>query len=95
MGRGSSALAVSLGLVLAEANNDVLGLLGLVGEVVLENALGTVGVASLSVECGSRVMRHHSVSTAKGVLRGTPDVVLGSGLDIPDITCERKLIRIF
>jgi hypothetical protein len=81
-----SALAVSLGLVLAKANNDVLRFLGLICEVILEDALGPVGITSLSVESGPRIMGHHSISTAKGVLRGTPDVVFGSGLDIPDIT---------
>ena len=31
-------------------------------------------------------MRHHSVSTTKGVLSRAPDVVLGRGLDVPDVT---------
>ena len=55
-------------------------------EVVLQDALGAVGVAGLSVESGSRVMGNHAVSAAKGVLHGAPDVILGSGLHIPDIT---------
>jgi len=81
-----SALAVSFGLIFAKANNDILRFLGLVSQVVLKNALGTVGIASLSIEGGTRIVRHHSVSTAEGVLHCAPDVILGSRLDVPNIT---------
>ena len=79
-------MAIGLGLVLADANDDVLGVLSLVGEVVFEDALGTVGVTGLGVEGGSGVVGNHTVSTSEGVLHGAPDVVLGCGLDVPDVT---------
>jgi len=56
-------------------------------EIVFEDALSTIGVASLGIEGRSGVVRNHSVTTAKGVLDSTPDMVFGSGLDIPDIAC--------
>jgi hypothetical protein len=83
---GYSALAVSLGLVFANADDDVLRLLGLVVEVVFEDALRTVGISGLGVEGGAGVMGNHAVSTAEGVLHRAPDVVLGRGLDVPHIT---------
>jgi len=83
--RMHSALAVSLGLVLPNADNDVSGILGLARQVVLEDLLCAVRVAGLGVERGTRVVRHHSVSTAERVLDRTPDVVLGRGLHVPDV----------
>lgn len=57
----------------------------LVVEIVLNDLLGAVGVSALGVESGARVMGDHPVTTTEGVLHGPPGVVLGSGLDIPDI----------
>ena len=37
----------SFGFVFSESNNDVLRFLGLVGEVVLQDTPGAVGIASL------------------------------------------------
>lgn len=82
----SSALTVSLGFVLANANDDISWLLGLVGEVVLEDGLGASSVAGLSIESGTGVVGNHAVTATERILHCPPDVVFGCGLDVPDIT---------
>lgn len=85
--QGNVCIALtSLRLILANADNDISGFLGLVCQIVLEDLLGAVRVARLGVERGARVVRHHSVSTAEGVLGRPQDVVLGRGLHVPDVT---------
>ena len=75
-----------LGFVSSLANDDVGRILLLAGEVVLEDRLRTVGVASLGIEGGTGIVGHHTVSTAQRVLHRPPRVVLGCGLDVPHIT---------
>lgn len=58
----------------------------LVVEVILQDLLGTIGVAELRIEGGTGVMRDHAIATAERVLHRTPRVVLGRRLDIPYIT---------
>lgn len=67
-------------------NDDVRRLLRLVVEVILQDLLGTIGIAELRVEGGTGVMRDHPIATAERVLHRTPRVVLGRRLDIPYIT---------
>jgi hypothetical protein len=56
-------------------------------KVVLQDGLGAIGITGLSIKRGSRVVGHHAVASAKRVLHGAPDVILGSWLDIPNVTC--------
>ena len=77
---------------LTETNDDVLRLLRSVVQVVFENLLSAISVASLSIQSSSRVMGNHSVSTAKRVLHCAPDMVLGGWLDIPHVTCTAFLV---
>lgn len=81
-----SALTVRLGRVLAIADDDVGGVLRLVVEVVLDNALGAARVAVLRIERRARVVRHHAVASPERVLDRSPDVVGGCRLDVPDVT---------
>ena len=84
-----------LGLVSSLANDDVGRVLRFTGEVVLEDRLRTVGVASLGIECRATVVRYHTVTTANRVLHRAPDVVLGCGLHVPDVTrVTRELTRL-
>jgi hypothetical protein len=82
----SKQVLTSLGLVLANTDDDVLRLLSLAREVVLDDALGAACVASLSIERSTGVMGHHAVTATKDVLSCTQDVVFGCRLDIPNIT---------
>lgn len=69
----------------------------LVVEVVLEDALDTISVASLCVQGRARVVRNHAVTAAERVLHRTPDVVFGCGLDVPDVTsvaCTKLSVRV-
>ena len=68
------------------ANDNVLGLLRTVCEVVLEDGAGAGGVARLRIESRARVVWDHAVAAAEGVLHVTPWVVLGRGLLVPDVT---------
>lgn len=75
----------SFTLVLPKADDDILRLLRLTSEVVFEDALGTVRITSLGIEGGAGVVRNHTVTATEGVLHGTPNMVFGSGLFVPDI----------
>lgn len=55
-------------------------------EVGLQDSLGAVGVTLLRIERRSGHVRNHGVSTAKVVLGVAENVVLGGGLDVPDVT---------
>ena len=81
-----TGILTSTGLILADADDDILGLLGSTSEVVLQDLLGAVGISGLGIQSRSRVMGNHAVSTTEGVLHRAPWVVLGSGLHIPHIT---------
>lgn len=56
------------------------------GEVAFENVLGTVGVADLRIDGGTRHVGNHSVTATPGVLGVAERVILGGGLGEPDIT---------
>lgn len=56
------------------------------GEVAVENVLGTVGVADLSIDGGTGHVGNHSVAATPGVLGVAERVILGGGLGEPDIT---------
>lgn len=58
----------------------------LAGEVGLEDGLGAGGVSLLSVDRGTRHVRHHGVAAAEGVLGVAQRVVLGRGLGEPHVT---------
>ena len=75
----------SLGSPLAITDDDISRILCLSLEVVLKDLLGASGITSLSVEGSSRIVRDHAVSSAERVLHGTPGMILGCRLDIPDI----------
>lgn len=79
-------LLTGLGFISLNPDDDVLGLLGLIVEVILDDAPRALSIALLGIEGRARVMRHHAISSAERVLDGAPDVVLGSRLDVPDIT---------
>ena len=83
MQRGGSLTGFRL--VLANSNDNIGGLLGFSVQVVIDDLFGTIGVSGLGVESGARVVRHHPVTAAQGILHGPPGVILGSGLDIPDV----------
>lgn len=80
-----SPLAVCLGLILAETDDDVARCLRLAIEIVVDDGLRPVGVALLGIERRARVMRDHAVSTAERVLDRSQDVVARRRLDVPDI----------
>ena len=71
--------------MLTLANDDVGRVLGLVVEEVVEDLLGAGGVADLGVEGRARVVGGHAVAAAKGVGHRAPWVILGCGLDVPDV----------
>jgi hypothetical protein len=79
-------LLTSLGLVARLANDDILRLLGFAREVVLNDGLGASSITSLSIECRSRVVGYHAVTTIKRVLHRPPSVVLGCRLNVPHVT---------
>lgn len=81
--------------VLTEPDDDVLRILSRVVEIVLKNALGTIRIPRLGIQSGTRIMRHHTITTTQWVLDGTPDMVLGCGLDVPNISrVTRDLARL-
>jgi hypothetical protein len=65
--------------------NDIGRLLRFAGKVVFEDALSTGGIPGLSIEGRPRVMRDHAIAAAQRVFDRAPYVVLGRGLDVPDI----------
>ena len=61
------ALAVSLGSIVTLVNNQILRAVVLTtGEVRVENVLGTLGVADLGIDGGTRHVGDHGVTTAPG-----------------------------
>jgi len=54
-------------------------------QVVINDLLDTIGVSGLGIESCARVVRYHPVTTTQGVLHGSPGVISGSGLDVPDV----------
>jgi hypothetical protein len=56
------------------------------GKVAVQNVLGTVGVADLSIDGSTGHVGNHGVTAAPGVLGVAERVVLRSGLGEPDIT---------
>lgn len=81
------ALTVGLGGVLTLVDDQVLRAVVLTArEVALENVLGTVGVADLSIDGGTGHVGDHGVTTTPGVLGVAERVILGGGLGEPDIT---------
>ena len=69
------------------ADDDVSRLLRLALEVVLQDLLRAGRIARLRIQSGARVVRGHTVSAAKRVLHVAPGMVLGRGLDVPDVAC--------
>lgn len=55
-------------------------------EVAVQDVLGTLSVADLGVNGGTRHVRDHGVTAAPGVLGVAERVILGSRLGEPDIT---------
>ena len=55
-------------------------------KIVLKNVLDTDGIPSLRVKSRARVVWHHSVSTSIDVLHRTPNMIFGSGLNVPNIS---------
>ena len=81
------ALAVSLGGILTLVDNQILRAVVLTtGEVRVQDVLGTLGVADLGVDGGTRHVGDHGVTTAPGVLGVAERVILRSGLGEPNIT---------
>lgn len=81
------ALAVGLGGVVTLVDNQVLrAVVEAAREVAVQDVLGTVGVADLSIDRGTRHVGNHGVTTTPGVLGVAERVVLGSGLGEPDVT---------
>ena len=56
------------------------------GEVAVQDVLGALCVADLSIDGGTRHVGNHGVTAAPGVLGVAERVILGSGLGEPDIT---------
>lgn len=80
-------LAVSLGNIVTTVDNQVLVLVvEPAGEVTVENLLGTLGIADLSIDRGSGHVRSHGVTTTHGAGHVTQRVVLGGRLGEPHIT---------
>lgn len=81
------ALAVRLGGVITIVDDKILrAVVVTAGEVAVQDALGAVGVADLSINRGTGHVGHHGIATTPGVLGVAERVVLGSGLGEPDIT---------
>ena len=72
-------------LVLANSDDDIGRILGSSIQIVIDNLPGPTGVSGLGVEGSAGVVRYHSVTTAQWILHGSPGVITGSRLDIPDI----------
>ena len=82
----SIATCAKNGIRLTLANDNVGWVLRPAVEEVLQDLLRSLGIALLSVERGTRVVRYHAVTTTKGVLHGAPWVVFRCGLHVPDVT---------
>jgi hypothetical protein len=81
------ALTVGLGGIITLVDDQVLRTVVLTaGEVALEDVLGTVGVADLSIDGGTGHVGNHAVAATPGVLGVAERVVLGGGLGEPDVT---------
>jgi hypothetical protein len=81
------ALTVGLGGIITLVDDQVLRTVVLTaGEVALEDVLGTVGVADLSIDGGTGHVGNHAVAATPGVLGVAERVVLGGGLREPDVT---------
>lgn len=81
------ALTVGLGGVVTLVDNQVLRTVVLTtGEVALEDVLGTIGVADLSIDGGTGHVGNHGIAATPGVLGVAERVILGGGLGEPDIT---------
>lgn len=82
------ALTISLGGVVSTLDDEVLGLVVvLAAEVGLEQRLCAGGVALLGVDGGAGHVGHGGVAAAPGAVGGGAErVLLGCGLDVPDVT---------
>lgn len=82
------ALTISLGGVVTTLDDEVLGLVVvLAAEVGLEQRLCAGGVALLGVDGGAGHVGHGGVAAAPGAVGGGAErVLLGCGLDVPDVT---------
>jgi len=81
------ALTVGLGGVVTLVDDQVLRAVVLTtGEVAIQNLLGALGVADLSIDGGTGHVGNRGVATAPGVLGVAERVVLGGGLGEPDVT---------
>lgn len=56
------------------------------GEIGLQDGLGALGIAGLSVDRAAGHMRYHGVPASPGSLGIAERVFLGRGLRIPDVT---------
>ena len=80
-------LTVGLGRVVTLVNNQVLRVVVLLAtEVAGQDSLGASGVTLLRIDGGTRHVRDCGVTTLPLVLGSAQRVLLGSGLNIPDIT---------
>lgn len=80
-------LAVRLGGVVAASHDQILGLVVVAaGEVAVQDALDTSGVALLRIDRGTGHVGYHGVSASPCVLSVAEGMVLGCGLREPDIT---------
>lgn len=55
-------------------------------EVAVEDSLGAISVSLLGIERGTGHVGDHGVATTEGVEGSSEGVLLGGGLDVPDIT---------
>jgi len=81
-----SALTISFGGIVTVDDDDICMVLLLACKETAKNILGARGITSLGVEGRATVMRHHTVTSPQLVLHRPPRVVLGSWLNIPDVT---------
>lgn len=81
------ALTIGLGGVLTLVDDQVLRAVVLTaGEIAVQNALRTLGIADLSIDGSTRHVRDHGVTATPWVLSVAERVVLGSWLREPDIS---------
>lgn len=79
-------LSIRLGRVLSVLDDQVGRFLLFAVEESLQDLLSSLGVSSLGIEGGTTVVRGHTVPSLQVVAHGSPRVVAGCRLRVPDVT---------
>ena len=81
------SLSISLSGIVAVVNNQVLrSVIELIGEIRLQDSLGTICVTLLRIQRSTGLVRNLGVSSTEGVLCGTERVVFWCRLREPNVS---------